>query len=65
MWADSGSGRPFLSQLSWGGGEPAATHSMLTEPSRTVVSRSPPPPITGGAAGNKRITTHLKQLQWR
>lgn len=51
MWEDTDRGRPFLSQLSCGGGEPAATHSMLTELSRTVVSCSAAsllPSITGG-----------------
>lgn len=51
MWEDTGRGRPFLSQLSCGGGEPVATHSMLTELSRTVVNCSTVsllPSITGG-----------------
>lgn len=51
MWEDTGRGRPFLSQLSCGGGEPVATHSMLTELSRTVVNFSTVsllPSITGG-----------------
>lgn len=52
MWEETGSGRPFLSQLSCGGGEPVATHSMLMELSRTVVNSSNTfsllPFITGG-----------------
>lgn len=40
MWEDTDRGRPFRSQLSCGGGDPVATHSMLTELSRTVVSCS-------------------------
>lgn len=51
MWEDSGSGRPFRSQLSCGGGEPVATHSMLTEAPRMVLSSSTAsllPFITGG-----------------
>lgn len=54
MWEDTGRGRPFLSQLSCGGGEPVATHSMLTELSRTVINFStvsPLPSITGGTGG--------------
>ena len=54
MWEDTGRGRPFLSQLSCGGGEPVATHSMLTELSRTVINSStvsPLPSITGGTGG--------------
>lgn len=51
MWEDTDRGRPFLSQLSCGGGDPLATHSMLTELSSTVVSCSVVsllPSITGG-----------------
>lgn len=54
MWEDTGRGRPFLSQLSWGGGEPVATHAMLIELSWTVVSSSTVsllPSITGGTEG--------------
>lgn len=51
MWEDTGRGRPLLSQLSCGGGEPVATHSNLTESSRTEVNCSTLsllPSITGG-----------------
>lgn len=51
MWEDTDRGRPFLSQLSCGGGDPVAAHSMLTELSRTLVSCSALsllPSITGG-----------------
>lgn len=54
MCEDTGRGRPFLSQLSWGGGEPVATHSMLTELSRTVINSSTVsllPSMRGGTAG--------------
>lgn len=57
MWEERGRGRPFRSQLSCGGGEPVATHSMLTEASRTVVSSSTVsllPFITGGTEKYER-----------
>lgn len=59
MWEDTDRGRPFLSQLSCGGGEPVATHSMLTELSRTVVSccaSSLSPSITGGTKIRKQVS---------
>ncbi len=65
MWEDTGRGRPFLSQLSWGGGEPAATHSMLTELSRTVVNCSTVsllPSITGGTGKSK---WRAKSVTWK
>ena len=67
MCEDTGRGRPFLSQLSCGGGEPAATHSIFTELSRTVVSCSTVsllPSITGGTGnvnGKQKRSVAWKQ----
>lgn len=65
MWEDTGRGRPFLSQLSWGGGEPVATHSMLTELSRTVVNCSTVSLLLSITGGTEKSEWKGKSVTWK